>query len=116
MIRYSGLFDLYTWLTNREHVTVTIDDEHVSMRRGTFGHPKRIKRAAIKDVLILPNHRTGHDVMVQHDRGLSHVASIYGDLTRPTLMRLRIKEALAKMPLAQDATYGKFLLTNNQIL
>ena len=86
------------------------------MRRGTFGLPKRIKRAAIKDVLILPNHRTGHDVMLQHDGGLSRIASIYGDLTRPTLMRLRIKEALADMPRAEDATYGKFLRTNNQIL
>lgn len=112
VIRYSGLFDLYTWLTNREHVTVTIDDEHMSMRRGKFGLPRRIKRASIKDVLILANHRAGHDVMVQHDGGLSRVASIYGDLTRPTLMRLRIKEALADMPRAQDATFGNFLRNN----
>lgn len=95
VFRHSGLFDLYTWLTNREHVTVTIDDEHLSLGRGMFRFPKRIARGEIQDVLILPNHRTGHDVMVQHKGGLLRVASIYGDLTRPTLLRLRLMETIS---------------------
>lgn len=111
VFRYSGLFDLYTWLTNREHVTVTIDDEHLSVRRGTFSLPKRIGREAIRDVLILANHRTGHDVMVQHEGGLMRLSSIYGDLTRPTLMRLRIKEALAEVPRSKKTTYRQILQT-----
>lgn len=95
VFRHSGLFDLYTWLTNREHVTVTIDDEHLSLGRGMFRFPKRIARGEIQDVLILPNHRTGHDVMVQHNGDLLRVASIYGDLTRPTLLRLRLMETIS---------------------
>jgi hypothetical protein len=96
LFRHSGLFDLYTWLTNREHITVTIDGEHLSVHRGMFGFAKRIKRESISDVLILHNHRTGHDVMVQHEGGLTRLASIYGDLTRPTLLRLRLKQALTE--------------------
>jgi len=113
VVRHSGLFDLYTWLTNREHITITIDAEHLSVRRGTFGFAKRIARDLISDVLILANHRTGHDVMVQHEGGLLRVASIYGDLTRPTLMRLRLKEALAEVLRAKAATSGHFLRTYN---
>tara|TARA_R110002049_G_scaffold299134_1_gene489237 strand:+ start:3128 stop:3775 length:648 start_codon:yes stop_codon:yes gene_type:complete len=95
VFRHSGLFDPYTWLTNREHVTVTIDDEHLSMGRGMFRFPKRVARGEIQDVLILPNHRTGHDVMVQHNGDLLRVASIYGDLTKPTLLRLRLMETIS---------------------
>lgn len=95
VFRHSGLFDLYTYLTNREHVTLTLDDEYLSIGRGLLRSPKRIARGDIQDVLILPNHRTGHDVMVQHTGGLTRVASVYGDLTRPTLLRLRLKEALS---------------------
>lgn len=113
VFRHSGLFDLYTWLTNREHVTVTIDAEHLSVRRGTFGFPKRIARDTIRDVLILANHRTGHDVMVQHEGGLTRLASIYGDLTRPTLMRLRLKEALADMPRDRATTVRRLLQRHN---
>lgn len=109
VFRYSGLFDLYTWLTNREHVTVTIDDEHLSVRRGTFSLPKRIGRESIRDVLVLANHRTGHDVMVQHEGGLMRLSSIYGDLTRPTLMKLRIKEALVEVTRSKNTTSRQFL-------
>lgn len=113
VFRHSGLFDLYTWLTNREHVTVTIDDEHLSVRRGTFGLAKRIRRESIRDVLVLANHRTGHDVVVQHEDGLTRLASIYGDLTRPTLMRLRLKEALADIPRAKSTTHRLLLQEHN---
>ncbi|NCQ24420.1 MAG: hypothetical protein GW798_08290 [Roseovarius sp.] len=113
VFRHSGLFDLYTWLTNREHVTITVDAEHLSVRRGTFGLPKRIARDTIRDVLILPNHRTGHDVMVQHEGGLTRLASIYGDLTRPTLMRLRLKEALADIPRSRATTVRRLLHQHN---
>lgn len=113
VFRHSGLLDLYTWLTNREHITITVDAEHLSVRRGTFGFAKRIRRDAITDVLILANHRTGHDVMVQHEGGLTRIASIYGDLTRPTLLRMRLKEALANAgswcpPRARQAGSGSF--------
>ncbi len=113
VFRHSGLFDLYTWLTNREHVTITVDDDNLSVRRGTFSFPKRINRESVRDVLILPNHRTGHDVMVQHEGGLTRLASIYGDLTRPTLMRLRIKEALAEVPRAKSTTLRQLLRERN---
>ncbi len=95
VFRHSGLFDLYTWLTNREHVRLTIDKDHLSLGRGMFRFPKQIARGEIQDVLILPNHRTGHDVMVQHNGDLLRVASIYGDLTRPTLLRLRLMETIS---------------------
>ena len=95
VFRHSGLFDLYTWLTNREHVRLTIDNDHLSLGRGMFRFPKQIARGEIQDVLILPNHRTGHDVMVQHNSDLLRVASIHGDLTRPTLLRLRLIETIS---------------------
>lgn len=95
VFRHSGLFDLYTWLTNREHVRLTIDKDHLSLGHGMFRFPKQIARGEIEDVLILPNHRTGHDVMVQHNGDLLRVASIYGDLTRPTLLRLRLMETIS---------------------
>ena len=113
LFRHFGLFDLYTYLTNREHVTITVDDEHLSVRRGTFSFPKRINRESIRDVLVLSNHRTGHDVMVQHEGGLLRVASIYGDLTRPTLLRLRLKEALAEVPRAKSTTFRRLLHEHN---
>lgn len=113
VFRHSGLFDLYTWLTNREHVTITVDAHNLSLRLGTFSFPKRIARESIRDVLILANHRTGHDVMVQHEGGLTRLASIHGDLTRPTLMRLRLREALADMPRDSATTVRRLLHHNN---
>ena len=100
VFRHSPLFDLYTWLTNREHVRIEVDQEHLTLRRGTFSLPKRFAREGIQDVLILPNHKTGHDVMLQHDGNLTRLASIYGDLTRPTLFKLKLGEALADSPLS----------------
>src|SRR6056297_1997234 len=79
-----GPFSLFTWLTNRERVTVTIDDEQLSVRHSVLRFPKRIDRDRIEDVLILRNHRKGHDVMLQHEGRLTRLASVYGDLTRPT--------------------------------
>ncbi len=93
--RHSGLIDVYTYLTNREHVEILINGEHLSLRRGMLRAPKRIARGEIQDILILANHRTGHDVMMQHKSGLTRVASIYGDLTRPTLLRLRLMETIS---------------------
>lgn len=91
-----GPFSLYTWLTNREHVTVTIDDETVSVRHSVLRFPKRIACEAVEDVLILSNHRTGHDVMLQHEGGLMRLASVQGDLTRPTLIKRSVERALAE--------------------
>ncbi|MCM2561754.1 hypothetical protein M8745_06365 [Lutimaribacter sp. EGI FJ00014] len=90
-----GLFDLFTWLVNREHVTIIIDedDDEVSVRHSVF-RSKSVARSAVEDVLILPNHRRGHDVMIQHEGGLLRVASVYGDLTRPTLIKRSIERAL----------------------
>ncbi|SMO58351.1 hypothetical protein SAMN06265173_106130 [Thalassovita litoralis] len=96
VFRHSGLFDLYTYLTNREHVRIAVDRETLTLRRGTYGLPKRFARDGIQDVLILPNHKTGHDVMLQHDGKLTRLASIFGDLTRPTLFKLKLDEALAE--------------------
>lgn len=88
-----GLFALFTWLVNREHVTIIIDDDEVSVRHSVF-RSKSVARSAVEDVLILANHRKGHDVMIQHDGGLLRVASVYGDLTRPTLIKRNIERAL----------------------
>lgn len=96
VFRHSGLFDLYTHLTNREHVRIEVGRETLALRCGTFSLPKRFARDGIQDVLILPNHKTGHDVMLQHDGNLTRLASIYGDLTRPTLFRLKLQAALAE--------------------
>ena len=96
-----GPLDLYTWLTNREHVTIIIDDEKVSIRHSFF-RLNRVARSAVEKVLILPNHRTGYDVMLQHDGGLARVASVYGDQTRPTLIRLRLEQALDRTGYCAD--------------
>ncbi|WP_354539319.1 hypothetical protein [Roseovarius sp. MBR-6] len=90
-----GLLDLYTWLTNREHVTIIMDDESLVVRHSAF-RSKSVARSAVEQVLILPNHRTGYDVMLQHEDGLIRVASVYGDQTRPTLIKLRLEQALAQ--------------------
>ncbi|MEE4212239.1 MAG: hypothetical protein V2I43_23605 [Parvularcula sp.] len=91
-----GPYSLFTWLTDRERVTVTIDDEQVSVRHSVLRAPKRIAREAVEDVLILSNHRTGHDVMLQHEGGLTRLASVHGDLTRPTLIKHSVQRALAE--------------------
>ena len=88
-----GPFDLFTWLTNREHVTIIVNDDTVTIRHSAF-RSKSVARSAVEDVLILPNHRRGHDVMIQHEGGLLRVASVYGDLTRPTLIKRNIERAL----------------------
>lgn len=75
-------------------MTVTIDDEQVSVRHSVLRAPKRIAREAVEDVLILSNHHTGHDVMLQHEGGLTRIASVYGDLTRPTLIKHSVERAL----------------------
>ena len=95
VFRRSGLIDIYTHLTNREHVVIYVDEEHLVLRRGVLRSPVLIARDEIQDVLILANHRTGHDVMVQHNGDLTRLASIYGDMTRPTLLRLRLMETIS---------------------
>lgn len=99
-----GLFDLFTWLTNRERVIVTIDDEQLSVRHSVLRFPKRIDRDRIEGVLILRNHRKGHDVMLQHEGGLTRLASVYGDLTRPTLIKCCVKRALQMRGSIQSET------------
>lgn len=113
LFRNSGLFDLYTYLTNREEVKITINGETLSVRRGTFGLPKRFSRDGIQDVLILPNHKTGHDVMLQHNGDLKRLASIYGDLTRPTLFKLRLDEALSDTAPSITTKPMRFLRKHN---
>ena len=113
LFRDSGLFDLYMYLVNREEVKITIDDETLSVRRGTFGLPKRFSRDGIQDVLILPNHKTGHDVVLQHDGDLKRLASIYGDLTRPTLFKLKLAEALSDATPSITTNPVRFLRKNN---
>lgn len=95
LFRHSGLFDLYAYMTNREEVRIDIDGGHLSVRRGLFRSPKRIARNDVEDIVILENHRTGHDVAVLHAGGLTRLASIYGDKTRPMLFKLRLEQALA---------------------
>lgn len=96
LFQASGLFDVYTWLFNREHITLGINDERISVRHGIFRFPKRIALDQIEDVLIFANHRTGHDVMLQHTGGLMRLASVHGDLTRPTLIKLCVERALSE--------------------
>jgi len=113
LFRNSGLFDLFMYLVNREEVKITIDGETLSVRRGTFGLPKRFSRDGIQDVLILPNHKTGHDVMLQHNGDLKCLASIYGDLTRPTLFKLRLDEALSDTAPSITTKPVRFLRKHN---
>ncbi|MBD3754151.1 MAG: hypothetical protein IE937_00750 [Gammaproteobacteria bacterium] len=113
VFRHSGLFDLYTYLTNREHVRIAVDRETLTLRRGTYGLPKRFARDGIQDVLILPNHKTGHDVMLQHDGKLTRLASIFGDLTRPTLFKLKLEEALAGGQLSPTTRPDTLLQAHN---
>ena len=89
-----GPYSLFTWLANRERVIVTIDNDQISLRHGVLRFPKRIAREAVEDVLILANHRTGHDVMIQHQGGLTRLASVHGDLTRPMLIKRSVERAL----------------------
>ena len=93
---HSGLLDLYTFLTNREQVRVTIDQDEMSVRHSVFRFPKRIARDRIAGVLILESGPHGHDVMIQHDGGLTRIASIYGGEKRPMLLKLRLEQALAE--------------------
>lgn len=113
VFRHSGLFDLYTYLTNREHIRIEVGRETLTLRRGTFSLPKRFARDGIQDVLILPNHKTGHDVMLQHEGNLTRLASIFGDLTRPTLFKLKLEEALAGGPLSPNTRPDPLLQTHN---
>jgi multisubunit Na+/H+ antiporter MnhB subunit len=99
-----GPYSLFTWLTNREHVTLIIDDETVSVRHSVLRCPKRIERKAVEDVLILRNHRTGYDVMLQHEGGLLRLASVHGDLTRPTLIKHCVERALDARGSVQSET------------
>lgn len=106
LFRHSGLFDLYNYLTNREQVKIEIDDENLSVRHSLFRFPKRIARNDIEDILILENHRTGHDVMLQHVNGLTRLASIYGNKTGPTLFKLRLQQALAEAEPSKSVSIG----------
>lgn len=94
LFRLTGLHDLLMWLGNRERMTIVVGDEQLSVRHGTFRFSKRIRLDDIEDVLILANHRTGHDVMLQHEGGLTLLASVYGDLTRLTLIKRCVERAI----------------------
>jgi len=100
---HSGLLDLYTWLTNREHVRVTIDGNELAVSHGVFRFAKRIARDRIEGVVILANALHGHDVMVRHDGDLTRIASIYGGEKHPTLLKLRLEQALAET----SCTHGR---------
>lgn len=103
LFRHSWLLDLMTWLDWRESVTITVGRENLGIKHGVFHRTRFIARDGIKDVLILTNHRTGHDVMLSHTDGLLRLASIYGDLTRPMLFKLLLEQALAETA-ADNAT------------
>lgn len=90
-----GLFQLLTWLLNREHITVIVDDDEVFVQYSVF-RAKSVARSAVEDVLILPHSRSGYNVMLQHEGGLTRIASVYGDLTRPTLIKCCVERALAR--------------------
>ena len=109
VFRHSGLIDVFTYLTNREHVVIYVDEEYLVFRRGLLRSPVLIARKNIQDILIHANHRSGHDVVVQHNGGLTRVASIYGDLTRPTLFKLRLTEALAESRREQSTAFKQIL-------
>jgi len=96
LFRATGLHDLLMWLGNRERVIITVGDEELRVRHGTLRFAKRIDLDDIEDVLILANHRTGHDVMLQHTGGLTRLASVHGDLTRPTLIKCCVERALVE--------------------
>lgn len=90
-----GLFQLLTWLGNREHVTIIVDHDEVFVRHGVF-RAKSVPLESVEVVLILPNPRAGHDVMLQHEGGLTRLASVYGDLSRPILIKRCVERALAE--------------------
>lgn len=101
---HSGLLDLYTWLTNREHVRVTIDGNELAVSHGALRFAERIARDRIEGVVILANPPHGHDVMIRHDGDLTRIASIYGGEKRPTLLKLRLEQALAETPCTEGRT------------
>jgi hypothetical protein len=95
LFRITGLHDLLMWFGNRERVSIVVGDDELRVRHGTFRFARRIALDHIEDILILANHRTGHDVMLQHTGGLMRLASVHGDLTRPTLIKRSVERALA---------------------
>jgi hypothetical protein len=99
---HSGLLDLYTYLTNREHVRVTVEEDEIVVRHSVFRLPKRIARERIEAVRLLANGPFGHDVMIQHDGSLTRIASIFGGEKRPTLLKLKLEQALSETPRADD--------------
>lgn len=98
---HSGLLDLYTYLTSREHVRVTIHRDNLTVHLGVFRFSEQIARDRIEDVLILEHGPHGHDVMIQHESGLTRIASINGGATRPTLLKLRLEQALKEAATAR---------------
>lgn len=110
---HSGLLDLYTYLTNREHVRVTIDQGELAVSHSVFRFAKRIARDRIEGILVLGNGPHGHDVMVQHDGGLTRIASIYGGEQRATLLKLRLEQALAEADRSHNTTCSPILHDSN---
>lgn len=101
---HSGLLDLYTYLTNREHVRVSVEGDEVVVRHSVFRFPTRIARERIEAIRILANGPFGHDVMIHHNGSLTRIASIYGGEIRPTLLKLRLEQALSETPRADGQT------------
>lgn len=92
----SFLFRLYCWLTNREEVRITVGPETLTVRRYWWSFGKTIVRSAIREVRVIANHPTGHDVVILHDDGILRLASIFGDETRALLFKLRLDDLLAR--------------------
>ena len=106
---HSGLLDLYTWLTNREHVRVTIDGKELAVSHGALRFTKRIARDRIEGFVILANPPHGHDVMIRHDGDLTRIASIYGGEKHPTLLKLRLEQAITETAHNSHTTSRAFL-------
>ncbi|WP_170765892.1 hypothetical protein [Ruegeria lacuscaerulensis] len=92
----SFLFRLYCWLTDRESVWITVRPETLTARRRVLSFGKTIERSAIREVRIIANHPTGHDVVILHDGGCLRLASIFGDETRALVFKMRLDDLLTQ--------------------
>ena len=105
-LRDSFLFRCYCWLMNREEVRITVGAETLTVRRHWLGFGKIIERSAIRDVRVINNHPTGHDVVIVHDGGVLRLTSIFGDETRALLFKMRLDDLLANKFPAQAPDLG----------
>lgn len=94
LFQASFLFDIYTWLTDRETVTITRDGTRLNVRHGTLSFGKDIPLDDIEGVCITARHLGGYDVQLQHGGGFTRLASINDDEARPQLLKAKIERIL----------------------